>query len=62
MTRFAHKQLHHIYICFGLNEYLQMNNEINICIETGHFAGITPCRYVFDPEELIIFKLTKIAT
>ena len=62
-TRFTSDQLCRIYNCFGLDEYLLLQQETQIRVPTrGQNQRGQACYYRFDPEELFLYTLTKIAT
>ena len=62
MTHFYHNQLVRLYDCFGLDEYLLSIDEEKEPVYTGHYNDNGyPCRYLFDPQELFLFTMTKVA-
>lgn len=62
MTRFNIAQLWRLYDSFGLRQYCALYGETNVRIGTGHQRHGSDCCYLYDPEELFLFALTKIAT
>jgi len=65
MTRFNVYELQKLFHHFGLGDYAMQFDDtpgMMVPIETKHFRGNTPCRYLIHAEELFLFALTKCAT
>ena len=62
MTRFSVDQLYRLYDLFGLRQYCLAHGEVDIRLSTGHQRNGSENCYRYDPEELFLFTLTKIAT
>lgn len=64
MTNFSLSQLERLFELFGLRQYIAARNwDGEIRVPTGHTnrRGVA-CYYNFDPEELVLFTLTKCKT
>jgi hypothetical protein len=64
MTHFYRDELKRIYRCFGLEDYVLMHGDgIHICVSTASDAHPgRKNRYKFDPEEIFLYTLSRIAT
>ena len=63
MTGFTVSQLRRLYDKFGVHDFCLVNGDVVLRVHTGHYApNGTPKCYIFNPEELFLFALTKIRT
>ena len=62
MTNFSIAQLVRLYDQFGLETYVNLTNDTEIRVPTRHVRNGRDLCYCFDPEELFLFTLTKVAT
>ena len=64
MTRFNISQLRKLYRLFGLRDFVHSHHETVLLIGTGHFDAVTGAEkcYRIDPEELLLYSLTRIIT
>ena len=64
MTGFNISQLSKLFQLFGLRDFVHAHHETELLIGTGHFdvdTGAEKC-YRIDPEELLLYSLTRIKT
>ena len=64
MTGFNISQLSKLFQLFGLRDFVHAHHETELLIGTGHFdvnSGAEKC-YRIDPEELLLYSLTRIKT
>jgi hypothetical protein len=64
MTGFNISQLRKLYQQFGLRDFVHAHHDTELLIETNNFdagTGAEKC-YRIDPEELLLYSLTRINT
>ena len=62
MTSFKVTELHQLFDLFGLRQYLLAQNADQLRIGTNTFRNGRENCYLFDPEELFLYSLTRIRT